>query len=396
MKKIKSENILLVAFFLVYVIGGYGIGCSIITYFGDDLPGWVVLLRIIEGILLVCLAIFLQIILHEMGHMIAAILRGWKFVSFMALGWVLSRKNGKFQLTRFSIVGAAGQCLMLPPPEGDTDRGIAFYNAGGVLMNVTVSLLAICVLVLGHTFLPWDIAVFLALFAFVGFCFTLVNGIPAVMNGLPNDGKNIQQLCKDRFSTEVFLATMRLMGRMQQGETIDQVASGYLCEGQQLDYANPIHLSALSFDVSLAIDRLDFDKAHALLAMIDGHEAEMADIFRKELMFEKVYLYIVSPRDDKEVKDLVNEDFLKYMNAQCAFRPIALRVKYAYTLLHERNVHDAEQLRLQFEHACNKYHILGEVTTERKLVAYAASLGCSSVGKTSPEASPVADGLGRE
>ena len=368
-------------FYIIFFLACVGLGCgggySIITYFGDELPLWLVFLRLAEGILLMCLALFLQIILHETGHMIAALLRGWKFISFMILGWVLSRKNGKFHLNRFSIAGAGGQCLMLPPSEGDTDWGIAFYNAGGVLMNIVTSSLAIVVSTLCYAFLPWDIAIFLVLFTLTGLGFALVNGIPAVMSGLPNDGKNIQQLRKDGFSTKVFLTTMQCIGRMQQGETIEQIMPNYLCEGQQLNYANPLHQSALSFDASLAIARLDFEKAHALFTIIDEHEKEMAGIFRKELTFEKAYLYLVSPRKDKDVKDLMNEDFLKYMNALCAFRPTALRTKYAYTLLYEHDVHKAEELRLQFDHVCNKYHILGEVKIEQKLVEYAASLDSS-------------------
>ena len=379
MKNIKAENILLVVFFLVCVVLGCGFGYSIIIYFDDDLPLWIVFLRIVEGVLLMCFALFLQIILHEIGHMIAALLRGWKFISFMILGWVITRKRGKFHFNRFNIAGAGGQCLMLPPAEGDTDRGIAFYNAGGVLMNMIDSLLAIVVLAWGHTFLSWDVAVFLVSFVLMGLGFALVNGIPAVMSGLPNDGKNIQQLRKDKFSTKVFLTTMRFIGRMQQGETIDQIATGYFCDGQKLDYTNPIHQSALCFDISLAISRLDFDKAHMLFAEVDAHEVDLIDIYRYELTFEKVYLYLVSPRNHVDVKSFMSEDFLKYMNAQCLFRPTALRAKYTFTLLYEHDDVEAEKLYIQFYNVCNKYHIPGEVVVEKNLVEYVASLDRTGV-----------------
>lgn len=379
MKGKKTQYIFFVVFFLVSIGFGVAIGYSILLYFGDDLRSWVVFLRLFEGVLLMFLGLFLQIILHESGHMIAALLRGWKFISFMVLGWVLSRKNGKFHFNRFSIAGAGGQCLMSPPAEGDTDRGIAVYNAGGILMNIVTSLLALLVLAWGYTFLPWDVAIFLVLFALMGLSFALLNGIPAVMDGLPNDGKNIQQLHKDAFATKTFLSTMRFMGRMQQGEVIEQVVPDYLCEGQGLDYANPIHQSALCFDVSLAIARLNFDKAYTLFSQIDAHDKELVDIFRKELTFEKVYLYLVSPRNDCDVKELMSEDFLKYMDVQCAFRPTALRTQYTYALLYEHDVPKAEKLRSRFDRVCHKYHIPGEVNTEQKLVEYAASLnnGCA-------------------
>lgn len=374
MKSIKTENILIGVILLIFIGMGGVIGYSVSFYFGDNLPWWAIILRIVEGMLLLFIAIFLQLILHEAGHMTAALIRGWKFISFMALGWILTRRNGHFHLSRFNIAGAGGQCLMQPPAQGDTSLGIAFYNAGGVLMNIVVSLISGIFLILNYRTISWDLAILLMLLFFSGLVFALINGIPVVMGGLPNDGKNIQQLHKDPFSTKTFITTMRFISRMQQGETIDQVAPDYLCDGQKMDYKNPIHQMALSFDISLAISKLDFNKAQTLLAEIDAHQAEIADLYLKELTFEKVYLYLVAPRDNIQVKDFLSDDFIQYMNAQCAFRPTALRTKYTYTLLYEHNKAEAEKLYGQFYKVCNKYHIPGEVETEKKLVEYATAL----------------------
>ena len=194
MKSKQHNNTLAtLVFFLVCVALGLLLGASMVQEFGDSLSLWELMLRLMEGVSLFLLAFFLQVILHEAGHMVAALLRGWSFISFMILGVVLSRKNGKFHLSRFAVPGVGGQCLMMPPAKGDTDFGIAFYNAGGVLMNGVVALVALLVLVVCNDFIVWDATVFLAGLCFTGLIFALINGIPMVSGGVPNDGMNMRR-----------------------------------------------------------------------------------------------------------------------------------------------------------------------------------------------------------
>ena len=89
-----KSGIGVIAFFLVCVALGGLLGYSLTAAFGDTLSLWQAGLRILEGVMMLMLAFFLQIILHEAGHMVAALIRGWSFVSFMILGIVFSRKDG--------------------------------------------------------------------------------------------------------------------------------------------------------------------------------------------------------------------------------------------------------------------------------------------------------------
>ena len=375
MKSKKTTNtIATIVFFMVCLCLGGLLGYSLTYEFGDEMSWWQTVLRIFEGVTLFLLAFFFQIILHEAGHMVAALARGWKFIHFMILGIVLSRKDGKFRLSRFAIPGVGGQCLMMPPEEGDTDFGIALYNAGGVLMNIVVSLLAIVLFGCFYDSLSWDINVFLVSLCFTGTFFALVNGIPSVSGGVVNDGMNIRELKKDEFGTRVFLTTMRIMGKLQQGSRIDEVVEGYLTDGVELDYANPIHEVAINFDFSLAISRLDFQKAHAILDQIEPVFEEIVPIYQKEITYERVYLYLVSPREGVDVGQLIDSETLKYFEMQTNFRPTALRVKYAFVRLYECDEERAEGIYKQFQEVCKNYHIPGEVCIEKKLIEYVRSL----------------------
>lgn len=376
--KSKTKNTLVSIVFFVICIGLGGLlGLSMTHEFGDTLSWWLAALRITEGVFLFFAAFFLQIILHEAGHMVAALLRGWSFVYFMVLGFVLSRKNGKFHLSRFAIPGVGGQCMMMPPEKRDTDFGIAFYNAGGVLMNIIVALLAIVLLGCFYEFMVWDVTVFLASLSFSGLLFALVNGVPSVSGGVPNDGMNIRKLRKDAYSTYVFLTVMRVMGQLQQGLSVDEAVQGYLTDGVKVDYANPIHEVAVNFDFSLAVARLDFEKAHKILDKIEAAFDQFVPIYQKEITYERVFLYLVSPREGVDVSRLIDWDTLKYFEMQANFRPTSLRVKYAYARLYEKDEAKAEAIYERFQEVCKSFHIPGEVITEKKLVEYVRALSPS-------------------
>ena len=368
--KNKRNSLAIIGFSLLCTILGGLLGFSMIQVFGDGLLWWQTVLRIVEGVVLFFVAFFLQVILHEIGHMVAALSRGWSFIHFMILGVVLSRRNGKFHLSSFAIPGVGGQCLMMPPEKGETDFGIAFYNAGGVLMNVVVSLLVAVLLGLFFNQLVWDVTVFLFSLGFTGLLFAFINGIPMVSGGVPNDGKNIQELKKDRFSTHVFLTMMRVMGELQQGKSVSEVYEGYITEGVKIDYSNPIHQAAVNFDLSHAIARKDFEKAHAVMDEIERNFDEFVPIYRKEITYESVFLYLVSPREGVDVELLIDSDTLKYFEMQTNFRPTALRVKYAFARLYECNEEKAKVVYDAFQKVCMNYHVQGEVITEKILMEY--------------------------
>lgn len=363
----------LVFFFICGVIGGL-LGVSIIEAFGDSITWWQLLIRLFEGLFLLFIAFLVQVIMHEAGHMFAGLLRGWGFISFTVLGFVFSRREGKFHISRFAIPGVGGQCLMMPPKEGDSDFGIALYNAGGVLMNLVIMMASFWLLVTNFSQMPWEISVLLGSLFLTGLLFAVTNGIPSCHGGIPNDGMNIRELRKDSFSTHVFLDVMRMLGSLQQGQWLDKIGVNYLSDGVELDYANPIHVMAVNFDVSLAIARLDFDKAHALFMRMQPEVHKIIPIYRKELLYEKVFLFLVSPRDGVDVGNLIDSETLKYFEMQTVFRPTSLRVKYAFARLYEGNEAKAAVIYRQFQQVCETYHVPGEVQSEKRLVEYVRTL----------------------
>ena len=82
------------------------------------------------------IALFLQIIIHEAGHLIFGLMSGYRFCSFRVFSFIWMKENGKIKLKRLSLVGTAGQCLMAPPDLVNGKIPIVLYHLGGVTMNL--------------------------------------------------------------------------------------------------------------------------------------------------------------------------------------------------------------------------------------------------------------------
>ena len=111
------------------------------------------------------LAIFLQVILHEGGHLLLGFVTGYRFVSFRIGNLTLIKEEGKFRFKRFSISGTGGQCLLSPPDGPYEQMPYFWYNAGGVLMNLLTASGALA-LWIAYPDMPLPLHVFLLFFFF--------------------------------------------------------------------------------------------------------------------------------------------------------------------------------------------------------------------------------------
>lgn len=376
-KTFLHRTLRMVTIFIASIIIGFGVGFVIGKIIKPalqaDISAADVFLTIFLAVIFIILSFIIHIVVHEAGHMLAAMARGWKFLSFMIMGVVLSRRNGRLRLSRFSMAGAGGQCLMLPPENGDTPFGIALYNAGGILANLLLTVIASVLLFAPSASLSLSMTVFLSCIIIAGLYLIVMNGIPHKLAGLPNDGLNMLSLHKDKFATMVFLQSMRLIGNLMQNDDSKIETMTYMCDGRDINFSNPIHVMAISSDLSLAMLHMDFSKANAIMQRIEPHIDHMITIYRNELTLERIYLMLIRPHYPEDISRLLDKSISKYMQVQSVFRPSALRVQYALAVIHEADSGKADKIYEKFQRVCRKYYIQGEVKYEQQLVDFVRS-----------------------
>ena len=125
---------------------------SFITFFAGLLIGFIInplisgvtvnnpsALRMLYLAMLI-VAYFIHILVHESGHLLFGLFTGYKFSSFRIFSFMWIKQDGKIKLKRHRIAGTAGQCLMTPPDIKDGKLPYVWYNLGGVILNLAVSI----------------------------------------------------------------------------------------------------------------------------------------------------------------------------------------------------------------------------------------------------------------
>ena len=358
--------ILICCFFL-----GYLVTDLLITYFTWDIPWYFKILRTIEIAVILLVAYFIHIFLHETGHMVAALCRHWHFISFYAFRWVLSRKDGKWQISRMHIPGAAGQCMMMPPEEGDSLKGVLWYNAGGLIANAVLVVVAVIGLWAGPVDMNFELRMFWWTMIFSGAFVLLLNGVPIRRLALPNDGTNIKIMLKDPSEAQRLIQCLRYQGWMQQGKTLTEVATGYFFDlnKDQPRLSNSIHAAALTMDLALAMNKFDFDKADEILSYVRQKYHMLYPLYWKQFRLDIIYLHLV--RGEECPPDILNEDMEAVIEKMAPVLPAASRAKYMIAKFRDKDLVEADAVYHQFKVLCDHWYLPGEAEIERRLVEFA-------------------------
>ncbi len=133
----------------------------------------------------------LQMVIHELGHLIGGKCSGYRFVYLqLSAVQILSDRAGKLHVSVQNTHG--GQCVMAPRDNPHDAETLHYkrYNMGGVVANGMVMLLG-CLLFLCDA--AWC-RLLLINFLFASVLKIVGNLLPSLQNGVPNDGYIVRLL----------------------------------------------------------------------------------------------------------------------------------------------------------------------------------------------------------
>ena len=134
---------------------------------------------LLAGLALAALAYFLQVTVHEGGHLVCGLLTGYRPLSFRIGRVLLVKLDGRWRVRSLHIPGTGGQCLMSPPPQEHPPYRL--YHLGGGLANLLLALPALP-LCLGTQLLP--LRVFWGALAVFGLWLAAANLIPVTLGNI--------------------------------------------------------------------------------------------------------------------------------------------------------------------------------------------------------------------
>ncbi|MEG2934993.1 MAG: hypothetical protein RR844_00730 [Clostridium sp.] len=325
------------------------------------------MIKVLIVFILVFISFYIQIIIHESGHLVFGLLSGYTFVSFRIGSATLIRNEGKWEMKKFNIPGTGGQCLLMPPEADMENVPFVLYNLGGVIFNLIFGVIPVLIVILIETTAPW-LKGFLLVLGFVGIISVLLNGIPLKATGVANDGSNIISMVKDKDARRAFYSQLRFNGLLSQGIRPREMNINDF-KFQSGDVSSPLNTALILMEYNYYLDKMEFEKGRELLRSLNPHLNNILGIYRFEINCEKVFLELVLNGDRDLVERLYDKELLKYMKA-CKGMISKTRVKMSYELLFKKDVKMAEELHEEGKALEKTYPIKGEIKMELMLMDY--------------------------
>ncbi len=314
-----------------------------------------------------CLVVFLQIIIHEAGHLVCGLASGYRFVSFRILSFTLIRENGKLRIKRFGLAGTGGQCLLTPPDKPLDEIPSTLYNLGGVLANLlTIPLALIPLFVIDE--MPFVLGVFLLANCFVGGFLALVNGIPCRLGGMSNDGYNLLVMRKNPESKRMLVSILRANAAVQAGMRLEDMPAEWFEVGEPMNYADPLQCNLLNMYIGRLMDEGKLEEAYAELEKVIEHKKETIGLFVKEAECELLYLALVTGRKERAEALASDKLLMAYIRQYAKLMSSKERILWALARYRDNDEVKAQAIYDKVNNRREQYLMQGEVALDLALM----------------------------
>lgn len=359
------------------LIGGAAVGATIFIIEGSD--GTVDVLRkvgelplvdfvvpIVLAFVAMAVAIVLHIVLHEAGHLLMGLATGYRFSSFRIGSIAFVRREGRISIRRYKLAGTGGQCLMLPPEVPDERVPFFWYNAGGVVMNIVVALLALVMLKTCDLSMWWS--EWSMMMVIVGVFLAVVNGIPMRPGGMQNDGMNILMLYRKPEKRKDLMHQLQIAAAATEGKRASEMPAEWFDSDPVDDFKDLIRLASRLNHQARLIDQGRFVEAHAAVADLLAHFDELPQIVRFELAGEYVFTELLTTGCKEIVEKYWTKKQADYVKAGAKFSSAKQRILFAYALYAENDADKARQIYRDTLRLQDDYLIAGEVRSDLALM----------------------------
>lgn len=314
-------------------------------------------------ITMVLIATFLNILIHEAGHLVCGLCSGYHFVSFRAGNWMLVRRDGKLHWCRYSYPGTGGQCAMGPPEPVDGKIPVMLFNFGGCIANLLgcVLYLLLCAAFGGypHVSFFFRIAAAEALYA------ALTNGIPVQSPSITNDGYNALALGTEPEANRAFREQMRYAELLTEGYRLGQMPEEWFTvpSDEQMQQRSKTFYGLAA--CARMMDRQEYAEADALMAHLTAIDSALAEMQKGLLDLERLYIEVLGENRPQQRADLVTKRTTRVRKVFARSLSVQ-RFEYAWALLVQRDGKKAAAALKRFEKLARRYPYPGDLASERE------------------------------
>ena len=361
-KKDPGTKIYMSIMLLAGIVCGGIVGVLLACVEDQGIEFWVGMVALLLG---VYGAMLIQVIVHEVGHLVFGLASGYQFSSFRIGNLMFLKENGRFKLRKFSIAGTAGQCLMFPPDLVDGKMPVVLYNLGGCISNLLFSVL-IAVLAYFRQDNPIEFIVYIVIVV-MGVAFALTNGIPLKVGPITNDGHNALSLGKNPKAMQAFWLQLKVNNEQTKGKRLKEMPESWFPVPSDEEMENGLIATLGVFRVSWLMDQLRLKEALDYMKTLLSKDSGMIGLHRSLLINERIYCELVLKDSISEAIYLHSKEHEKFVK-QMKNTPSVIRTEYAYALLVEKDEKKAAEWLKHFEKVAKTYPYPRDMEGERELI----------------------------
>ena len=364
-KNSKKNNVNLGVTLIMMGIGGL-CGAVMTLVLGDVFEGLGFVLGLALELLILIIAYFIQIVLHEAGHLVAGLMSGYGFGSFRIGGIMIHKENGRLKISKHAVAGTGGQCIMKMPPMTDGRYPVIFYNLGGVLMNLVT--VPICVLLAVVSKNLSVLYVFFVMMALTGLITALTNGIPLKMGMLNNDGSNVKELYNNPEAMRSLWCQFKVVEELGEGRKLSDMPDEWFFMPSAEGMNNSIAASAAVFLENRLMADGKFKEAAELCDKLLAMDSALIGLHKNLLLTDRITVGLLLSENASQMAALYESTEYQLFAKQMKTNISVIRASYAYARLVKSDDKLSAEALANFNKCAPTHPYSVEVESERALI----------------------------
>lgn len=318
--------------------------------------------------LILCSAVFLQVIIHEGGHLVCGLLSGYSFLSFRIGSLILVKKPEGLRLKRYSLAGTGGQCLLDPPEPREGFIPVMLYNLGGPLANLLTAILFFLL----WMFLPmaWAGKTLCFCLALIGGALGLMNGIPMHMGPIDNDGMNAISVSRSLRANRALRLQLKINAELTRGIRLRDMPDDWFRIPDSDDLHNPLIAALAVYGEARLMEQGRLQEAKDTCIRLLEPDMGLLELYRQGITLDLICSQLLLGEKPEKIDKLLSrslEQFMKQMKGDLS----VIRTRYLLALLRDRKPEAAEKIREEFERRVKTYPTEGNILLEQEIMALA-------------------------
>ena len=304
---------------------------------------------------------YLNVIVHEGGHLMCGLLSGYKFVSFRIGSFIIYKSKNEWKTGKYKLAGTGGQCLMAPPDLVDGKIPYRLFNLGGSLMNL-IAVVPVALL-LAHANIQGFAKVFAGLWCLIGIISALMNGIPMSVGAVDNDGKNALNLGKNPKALYSFWLQLKVNQMQVDGYSLLEMPKEWFEMPSYEEMKNPMVAVLGVLHCNYLLEEKHYEETSSVIEEFLENASGILPVHVMLLRLDQIYCEIMSSRNDKVINLYKDKGIQKFMKAMKNY-PSIIRTSYAYASCVELNEKKAGEFKKQFEKIAQTHPNAAELRVE--------------------------------